>query len=124
MSISLPLAQSKQDQVLQAINDSVGSTLDTTLLLLCFGVVAGLLIGLAAVQHYLNRRDSVPVVKQVFRNPRKLMREVAEEMELSPGELRKLEHHADRLGVDNPLTLMLCPSLLKKQKSQVAPGKK
>lgn len=120
--MNLTLAQSQQDQVLQAINDSVGAKVDGTLVLFAFVIIVLLLIALAIYQK-TNKKEPVAVTKKVFRNPRRLTREVAEDMRMSPAELRKLEHHAERIGVDHPLTLMLCPSLLKKQKSSV-PAKK
>lgn len=107
---------SQQERVLQAINDSVGSTVPAGVL---YGILGGMgvLIGVA----YLSRKwlgaisEPSSAKKETLRHPKKLMKEMAAELELSKAELAKLKHHSERLGVENPLTLMLCPSLLKER---------
>lgn len=113
--VTLPEAAelpNQQKQVLEAINHSVSSTVDPLLLVGIFVAVIGLLV---AVAYWQKRRANRPKTRAVLRDPRKLLKQVAGDLELSPAELRKLKHHADRLGVENPLTLLLCPSLLKKE---------
>jgi hypothetical protein len=110
-----PDPPNQQQQVLQAINHSVSSTVDPVLI---GGIFVGVL-ALAIVAAYIQkRRAGAPKTRKVLRDPKKLLKQIAGDLELSPNELRKLKHHADRLGVENPLTLMLCPSLLKKDTEQ------
>jgi hypothetical protein len=45
-------------------------------------------------------------------NPAKLIKAIARDLELSQEEMRKLKRLAARREVKNPLTLLLCPSLL------------
>lgn len=117
----MPLAQSnQQDQVLRAINDSVSSTVPTELV---FGILGGVLVLLFAVAFYQRtRKASAPGSRQFVRDRKKLMREVVKELALSPTEVNKLKHHAERLGVEHPLTLLLCPSLSKKQEQGKSEG--
>lgn len=104
----------QQQRVLQAINDSVGSTVPTGVV---YGILGGMgvLIGVA----YLSRKwlgavtEPTSTKKETVRHPKKLLKEMAAELDLSKAEMAKLKHHSERLGVENPLTLMLCPSLLK-----------
>lgn len=108
------LAQSQQQAVFDAIKDSTSQETPVWVMWVLFGVAAVGLTGLVVVQRIRARRPVEPA-RKVVRNSKKLMKEVAEELGLTPAEVRKLEHHAERAGVENPLTLLLCPSLVEKR---------
>ena len=107
------LAQSQQDAVLKAINESVSRETPPWVIGVLLAIAAA---GVAAVVivNYRNRRKPVESVRKVKRNARKLVKEVSGALNLAPGDLRKLEHHAEKIGVQSPLTLLLCPSLVRK----------
>lgn len=103
------VGQASQDQVLNAINDSVKSTVSPWVLVWGFVGVLLLVVGVAAYERY--RKPGKVTAKKVVRSMPKLLREVSRELNLSAGEVRKLEQHAKASGVSNPLVLLLCPSL-------------
>jgi hypothetical protein len=101
----------QQEQVLRAINNSVSSTVDP---LLIVGIVVALVAAALAFAWWQRRASGKAKVRKVLRDPNKLLKSIAGDLQLSPTELRKLKHHAQQAGVKNPLTLLLCPSLAKK----------
>lgn len=108
------LAQSHQDAVINAIKTSSSATTPAWMIWTLFGVAAGGLISVAVAQRIRARRPVEPA-RKVLRNSKKLVKEVGADLGLTGPELRKLEHHAERLGVENPITLLLCPSLAEKK---------
>lgn len=114
------LAQAdRQEDFLRALRESEGTPVNPQALLL-FLLTLALTV---AVLYYLQQRSAARSLsregglssprpaRRVLRNPRRLQRDVARELNLSRADLRKLEHHARRLGIEHPLTLLLCPSL-------------
>lgn len=128
------LAQTeRQEAFMRALKESEGMPIDP-LAFLIFFMALSLVV---TVLYWYQRRPSaagvgregarggagrVKPARKFLRNPKKLTREVAGALDLSPGELRKLEHHAKAAGVQHPLTLLLCPSLVRDVKL-VGPGK-
>ncbi len=104
------LAQSAQDQFLRSVSDNTRSSVDGLVVLqIAIGAVVLLLSAVAARRYYEHWKNPPKVT---IKNGFKLQREMARTLSLSSKEMRKLEFHAGRLGVENPLTLLLCPSLL------------
>lgn len=104
---------SQQDKVLNAINNSVSSTVDPVMLYGGLGAVAFVLIGAALFQKFY--KPAPTSGRKVFRNSKKLLKEAARELSLSNADLKKLHHHANRAGAQHSLTLLLCPSLMRKK---------
>lgn len=82
----------------------VGRLMAILLAVLALGV---LLLVLAA-----NRRKAG--VPRRVHHPGKLMREVAKQVNLKPAEMKQLKLLTENTPAENPLTLLLCPSLLVK----------
>ena len=77
-------------------------------------VVAGVaLVGLVMV---LGKRRGPRTVATSggTNNPRKLLKEITRASRVTSGEMRQLKVLADEGSCDNPITLLLCPSLLVK----------
>jgi hypothetical protein len=111
----LHLAQTQQEAVLQAMRDSASTETPVWVVWALLGVAAGGIAALVIYQRHQARKPAEPI-RKVMRNSKKLVREVTDSLGLSPAEVRKLEHHAESAGVENPLTLLLCPSLVKKSR--------
>ncbi len=124
MGIGFLLAQvsdDRQQAFLRSLNQSATTSVDGKWFVLGVAVIIALLTAAALYQR--RARAPVKTSRKYLRNSRKLMKEMAASLELTGGEVRKLEHHAERLGVENPLTLMLCPSLLKRGEKKEEPAK-
>ena len=79
--------------------------------MLALAFTAGAVIVLLAV---LSKRTKKKSVAKAVNHQGKLLKEIAKSVGLKRGELRKLKSLADGQNVENPLTLLLCPSLLAK----------
>jgi hypothetical protein len=102
----------RQQAFLRSLNESTGSSVDSRVLAVGFALVVLVLVGVVMVQR--RKKVEVKPARKFLRHRKKLMKEVAGAIDLSPSDVRKLEHHAGRLGIESPLTLLLCPSVLKK----------
>lgn len=103
----------RQQAFLRSLNETSGASVDSRWLAVGLAVVViAMVVGVL-----IQKRKRVPVKasRKYLRNPKKLMKEMAGALDLSSAEVRKLEHHAERMGVENPMTLLICPSLLKKK---------
>jgi hypothetical protein len=65
-----------------------------------------------AVVVYFNQRQKKEAIQKPLNHPKKLIREVVRLAEIDPADMKNLRRKADELGCENPLTLLLCPSLL------------
>jgi len=61
------------------------------------------------------KREAMP---RTLNHPGKLVREVAKIVEIDPVELKRLKLLALEHDCSSPLTLLLCPSILKKQEAE------
>jgi hypothetical protein len=104
------LAVPTQEDVLKSISDNVGSKSDPTPLL--WGV--GALVAVAMLLSMFNKRVQRKAVPKPLNNRSKLMKQMIRQIDLRPIELRQLKTLADSQNLENPLTLLLCPSLLTK----------
>lgn len=111
-------AAPSQSDVFKSIQDSVGKEQpfnSTPVILLALG---GALV--LAVLVWMSRRENKKAAAPVpLRHPGKLAREVLREVPLKPVEVKQLRTIADALAAQlgespDPLTLLLCPSLLAK----------
>ncbi|WP_428937427.1 hypothetical protein [Fontivita pretiosa] len=98
-----------QEEIFRSINKSVGETVDPGKFLAALFVIAGLIVVVALISQ---RRKRV-ITPRVLNHPGKLLKEVSRRVGLKPAELRNLRALAEAdEQVSDPLTLLLCPSLL------------
>ena len=105
----LASAAPTEEDVLKSINENVGEQPDYGRFLALAALSAGIVAAIIVFRQYQKREDNPRVVN----NPHKLLRQMARDLNIAPLELRKLKIHADEVGVEHPLTLLLCPSLRK-----------
>ena len=109
------LAATQQD-VFKSISDNVGESANTSNVVLL--LIAALL--LIAVLVVIGRRRRNQAIPKALNSPNLLLKEVVKESDLKAGDLKRLKALADCLReehgikLDNPLVLLLCPSLLAK----------
>lgn len=108
-----------QDQVFRSIEQSVSSSVDGTRLLAVLLALIAVIILVAVLGRQRTKKTTQPAT---LNHAGKLLKHVCKELKLSPGQLRQLKLLADQLRqrktpVQNPLTILLCPSLVKKEDS-------
>lgn len=96
------------DEVFKSIGDSLDAKINPNHVIL---IVLGL-IGLVALLAFLTRTREKNDAPKVVNNPGKLSRHLARQLGLKPNEIRQLKQLADQEGLENPLVLLLCPSVL------------
>ena len=118
LSIALPvLANPTQEEVFKSINENVGQTVDGTKVLAIMAAIAGLVIILVL----FNRRQTREAAPTALNHQGKLLRELMKTAGLKPAEARQLKvlaEHAAAVGepVESAVTLLLCPSVMKRVK--------
>jgi hypothetical protein len=108
VSIAPLYATPTQEDVFKSISDNVGEKQDSGQFLAILAAIAAISI-LVAV--FSKRRERVAVPK-VLNNRGKLLKEVMRGTSLRPAEVRLLKALAESQSVDNPLVMLLCPSVL------------
>jgi hypothetical protein len=103
-------ANPTQDEVFRSINQNVGSTVDLEKLIPFVMMGIALVLMLALYNYYRKRK----VVAKPLHNSNKLTRQLAQALNLTSAEMRQLKQLAAAQEVENPLTLLLCPSVLGK----------
>ena len=112
---SSPVLGATQEEFFRSMQQSVdggsgGVEAGRVLLLLCAGAALVGLVMLLGKQ----RTRKVAAASRAVNNPRKLMKEITRASRVTSGEMRQLKVLADQGSCDNPITLLLCPSLLVK----------
>lgn len=103
------LAQPTQEEVLRSISSSVSESQTSGVTLLLLFTAAVLLIVLLMVTQNRERRQAAP---KTLNHGGKLLKEVSKALDLKPPQVRRLKALAEQREVQNPLVLLLCPSLL------------
>ncbi len=119
-----------QQEIFNSISHSMNTSGDSGIVLVAIG---GVLTVVVAIAMYAQRRRNAPAsltngrqkaapayappapvasLPVPAKNARKLMKEAAMELGLSRQQLAKLKKEAKKRGIENPLTLLLCPSLI------------
>jgi hypothetical protein len=111
MNPTILLAKTTAEDVFKSVGDSLDTRVNPNHLIL---IVVGLIM-IVVVISLLNRRaapraDGKP---KPLNNPTKLTRQIARQMGLSRRDMKRLNELATQMGVENPLALLLCPSVLK-----------
>jgi hypothetical protein len=105
------LATPTQEEVFRSINQNVGSSVDLSKLVPYLLVAIALAIMLGLYNYHRKKRGTT---NKRLNNPAKLSREICRRINIRPAEFRQLKLLADEQEVQQPLTLILCPSLLGK----------
>lgn len=105
------VAQPSQEEVLRSISENMDAQAGNPARMLALLCAAG---ALAIVLLVLSQRRKREVAPRPLHHQGKLLREMARSINLKPAELKQLKVLADQQGLDSPLTLLLCPSLLAK----------
>ena len=108
-----------QEDVFKSINENVGASADGGKLLAF--LAAG--VGVAIILVLFNRRQTRAAVPQPLNHQGKLLREIIKTTGMRPEDGRRLKALADQMGdagtpLESPVTLLLCPSLLKKARGR------
>lgn len=114
-------ANPTQEDVFKSINESVGQSVDGTKVLAMLAAAVGIVIVLVL----FNRRQVREATPRALNHQGKLMREMAKTAGLKPAEARQLKVLAEALAaagepLQSPITLMLCPSLMKRARDGAA----
>ena len=102
------LAAVTADDVFKSMNTQMAEETNPAHVLAIVAAVVGLVVLLSA---FKRRADRGPKKKDAS-HPNRLLRQLAREAGLSRREIRELKKLALLQGVENPLTLLLCPSLM------------
>jgi hypothetical protein len=81
-----------------------------------------LLAGVIAVVVYFNQRQKKEAIQKPLNHPKKLIREVARMAEIDAADMKQLKQKAQEVGCENPLTLLLCPSLMNGRRADIPPA--
>jgi hypothetical protein len=103
-------AAPSQEDVFKSISDNMGEKSDSGNFLAGLLAIAAVAILVAVIS---KRRQRV-VHPKTLNHQGKLLREVLKNTSLRPAEVRLLKSLAESQSMDNPLVLMLCPSVLEK----------
>lgn len=120
---SIGRAAPTQEEFFKSVQDSVNNTAgggSGGISLRSFGTflgVVGLLVALLVLAQKVQRRAALATprataARAALNQPRKLIKQVARSAGLSSDEMRQLKAVAEQHEIENPLTLLLCPSLL------------
>jgi hypothetical protein len=112
---SAAFAAPTQDEVFKSIQNSENESVDGGKILAV--LAAG--VGLAIVLTLFSRRQKREAIPKPLNHQGKLLRELMKTAGLNSGEARQLKALADEMAsngepLDSSITLLLCPSLLKK----------
>ncbi|HSZ58405.1 MAG TPA: hypothetical protein VK797_22255 [Tepidisphaeraceae bacterium] len=118
-SLSSPTsAAPTQNDVFKSIQDNVSHPTDLNSTPVILLVLGGALV-MALLVYFSRREQKVASAPTTLNHPGKLAREVLKTVPLKPAEMKQLKLLADSIESDagepiDPLTLLLCPSLLAK----------
>jgi hypothetical protein len=120
MLFSSAIAAATPDQVFKSLGESMDASVNPNHILL---IVVGL-IGLLVLISMFNRRIEKKDKPKPLNNPSRLMRQLARQVGLSNRELRQLKVIAEQENLQNPLVLLLCPSVLQRVAKERKTAKK
>jgi uncharacterized protein YneF (UPF0154 family) len=121
MNADSALASPTQEDVFKSIQNSENESVDGGKVLAVLAIAVGLVIVLTL----FSRRQKREAVPKALNHQGKLMREMMKTAGLKSSEVRQLKALADEIAaagepLESPLTLMLCPSLIRKSGQQAA----
>ncbi len=107
---SIAHATPTQEDVFKSISDNMGEKSDSGNFLAMLLAITAVAILFAVIS---KRRQRV-VLPKTLNHQGKLLKEVLKGTSLRPAEVRLLKSLADSQSLDNPLVMLLCPSILEK----------
>jgi hypothetical protein len=110
---SICLAETAEQAFKRSLQESIDHTVDPRKFL-AFGVALVALIIFAAVFNRWRSRPGRLRGPRPLNSPAKLIREVAKTTNLRPTEVKQLKILCDQQQIQNPLVMLLCPSVLGK----------
>jgi hypothetical protein len=102
------------EDILRSFNENMDQVPDYSRLIPWLFAAAGIVVVLV----YLQQRQKRQAVPRVLNHPGKLVREIIRGGGIDPLEMKRLAGLARELDCENPLTLLLCPSLLDKKPAE------
>lgn len=102
------MAATSSDAIFKSMGDSMSADVNPAQVL---AVIAGFVGLCVLISIFKKRADRAPRPGEL-NSPAKLLRELCREAGLKRSEIRELKKLAQLQGVENPLTLLLCPSLM------------
>jgi len=103
-----------QEDVFKSISDNMGQKSDAGPFLGVMATIAAVAILVAVI----SKRRERPRLPKALNHQGKLLKEVLKSTPLKPSEARLLKSLSETQEVDNPLVMMLCPSVLEKAMRQ------
>lgn len=97
------------EEVFKSIGESLDAKINPNHIIL---IVIGLIMLVVLLKYFTRSVESKPPVKHVS-NPGKLTRELVRHLGLKQKEVRQLRQLAEQEGLEYPLSLLLCPSVLR-----------
>jgi len=107
---NIAYATPSQEEVFKSISDNMGEKSDS-------GNFLALLLAITAIAilfAVLSKRRQRVVLPKTLNHQGKLLKEVLKGTSLRPAEVRLLKSLAESQSLDNPLVMLLCPSMLEK----------
>lgn len=102
------LSAATPEQVFKSVGESLDRSVNPSHLIL---IVVGL-VGILVLISLFNRQSVKKDKPKPVHNPSRLTRQIARQVGLSKREMRQLKQLAEQENLDNPLVLLLCPSVL------------
>ena len=103
------LAASTPDQVFKSMGQSLDTSANPNHIILIVLALIALFVLISLVSRRTQKKDK----PKPLNHPSRLMKQMARQIGLSNRELRQLKVIADQENLQNPLVLLLCPSVLK-----------
>jgi hypothetical protein len=107
-------ANPTQEDVFKSISDNMGEKSDSGTFLAVLASIAAVVILIAV---FSKRRDRVSAPK-ALNHQGKLLKEILRGTNLRPAEVRLLKSLAESQSLDNPMVMLLCPSVLERAMRQ------
>ncbi|GIW75594.1 MAG: hypothetical protein KatS3mg104_0657 [Phycisphaerae bacterium] len=97
------------EEVFKSIGESLDASINPNHVIL---ILVGLICLVVFLKYFTQTVGKKPSQK-VINNPGKLTRELVRQLGLKKSELSQLRRLADQEGLEHPLSLLLCPSVLR-----------
>lgn len=104
------LAAPTADQVFKSMGETMSASVNPLHIVGAFALLVGVLVLLSILTKKRDPREKPKPVN----NPAKLLKELSRQAGLRPRELRQLKALAEQQHIENPLVLLICPSVLRK----------
>lgn len=97
------------EEVFKSVGESLDAKINPNHVIL---IVIGLIVIIVLLKYFTRDVENRTPVKSI-NNPGRLTRELARQLGLKQREIRQLRQLAEQEGLEHPLTLLLCPSVLR-----------